>query len=211
MRRSLLLTTALLLALAAACGGSGSADDAGDTTTVPVTAAVDDPGASSSTTASSAPASVSRDGTVLEPGELPAPWVTVTDGATVTFGALNKPDVPQASAACPAGLEKVAGASTQCTMSNDDGGAYASIRTTLGDGSSTTTLLCQEGDSLDFTEAFSLAAPLLASGPGAVDADGRTMQAQSFTVGSAPRWFVIRRPAGQDCPVIWDLGAGKGE
>ncbi|MEO6628213.1 MAG: hypothetical protein ABIP03_06535 [Aquihabitans sp.] len=206
MRRILLLTVPVLFLLAS-CGGSGTSKEADPTAPTTTTLAG---------TGGTAPATTTTvaeiDGDLLEPGKLPAPWAAATDTTVHTFDNLTSHGASASAVSCPASLTAITEGNTQCTAYADEGGPFASLTATAPDGSARTTLLCQSGgaDSLDFTAMAAIDAPVAVAGAGAVDIDGRAFAATAYTVGSTTEWFVARRPAGQDCPVLWDLGSDDG-
>jgi len=144
---------------------------------------------------------------VLEPGATPAPWSEAT-GEAITVGALARPDTGATSVPCPQGISPGASA-TQCTAYADEGGAYVGLRATTPAGE-VTTLYCQAEGERTFEPAVSIASPLASFGPGIADGEGRFSQAFAFKVADGIHWYAVRRPDGEACPVVWDLGVGDG-
>lgn len=208
MRRHLLLTVTALLLLLTSCGDSGGSDADGPNPTTS-TSSAGTGGSSSKTTTTVAEV----EGDLLEAGDLPTPWVAATDTAVHTFKNLGREGASAASVTCPKSITDAVEGNTQCAAYTDEGGPYVGLTVAAPDGTPrTTTLLCQTGDaeSLDFTAFATLDAKVASSGLGASDMDGRAFEAKAYTTGAGSDWFVIRRPAGQDCPVLWDLGADDG-
>jgi hypothetical protein len=201
MKRPLALLI-LGISLGSACGGGGDGGAAAD---APATT-VEAPTTTTSTTAAEAPA----DGTLLEATDAPPPW-TPAQGATVSFTALAEPGVGASSITCPATLAPAPGTSVQCVVYADEGGPYAATTVGPNGGPSTVTLLCQEGDveSLDFSATLQVTGRVATTGPGATDGQGRFFSALAMELDDGVHWFVLRRPAGEDCPVVWDLGVGE--
>lgn len=205
------IATAVLLLLAAACGDGGGSEEsappppssgeaeAGDTTS-PEPAGV--PGTTVTTDAA-------VDGTLLEPGDPPAPW-TAVQGDEITATALAEPEVGASGISCPAGVELVPGVSIQCTAYDDEGGPFLGISRRPNEGVETNTILCQVGDGMAFAPSLEIEGRLAVAGPGAGDGEGRFFHTKAIEVGDGVHWFVLRRPGGEACPVVWDLGLGDG-
>ncbi len=103
----------------------------------------------------------------------------------------------------------MAGETTQCTAYADEGGPYLGLDVRANGGEEHVTLYCQSKDKA-FTPSLTIEGRVAAAGPGASDGKGRYFNAMAIEISGGVHWFVVRRPAGEDCPVVWDLGADDG-
>lgn len=210
-RTATLLMLVGLVLVGAGCSGS-DAGGAGPPSTVGQGGVAGSGGPSTTTTAggrdtTTAPATAGR---VLKPGRAPLPWAKAKKGTALTFASLGKADASASAVTCPTGVPSGPGISTGCTVFQDEGGAYAGLSVRTSGSLEQTTLLCQKGDDPTFTPSLTIEGRVAMVGPGAVGSGGRAFSALAIETADGVHWFAIRRPAGERCPVVWDLGLDDG-